>query len=176
MTVIRWTTTHNASTMALKRCAIHNNTCVRVFTNTHRRSVVDLRQASEDLTELVTLEPDKPFILHPHEFVLGITHERVGLPVLGLRRDALGHGRVRGANGLPVAEVPGLQLLDRDAMEDAPRDASRGAVTLHEARCLGHAVELSLELDAVVIITVHHDQDPGVIAKPRIRRAPPRYR
>jgi dCTP deaminase len=53
---------------------------IRVFTNTHRRSVVDLRQPSEDLTELVTLEPDKPFILHPHEFVLGITSERVGLP------------------------------------------------------------------------------------------------
>jgi dCTP deaminase len=53
---------------------------IRVFTNTHRRSVVDLRQASEDLTELVALEPGKPFILHPHEFVLGITEERVGLP------------------------------------------------------------------------------------------------
>jgi dCTP deaminase len=53
---------------------------IRVFTNTHRRSVVDLRQPSEDLTELVALEPERPFILHPHEFVLGITHERVGLP------------------------------------------------------------------------------------------------
>jgi dCTP deaminase len=53
---------------------------IRVFTSTHRRSVVDLRQPSEDLTELVTLEPERPFILHPHEFVLGITHERVGLP------------------------------------------------------------------------------------------------
>ena len=53
---------------------------IRVFTNTHRRSVVDLRQPSEDLTELVALEPERPFILHPHEFVLGITQERVGLP------------------------------------------------------------------------------------------------
>ena len=53
---------------------------IRVFTNTHKRAVVDLRHPSEDLTELVTLEPGKPFILHPHEFVLGITHERVGLP------------------------------------------------------------------------------------------------
>lgn len=53
---------------------------IRVFTNTHKHSVVDLRRASEDLTELVALKPDEPFILHPHEFVLGITHERVGLP------------------------------------------------------------------------------------------------
>ena len=53
---------------------------IRVFANTHKHSVVDLRRASEDLTELVTLKPDEPFILHPHEFVLGITLERVGLP------------------------------------------------------------------------------------------------
>ena len=53
---------------------------IRVFNNTHRYSLVDLRKPSEDLTDLVTLEPDRPFILHPHEFVLGITHERIRLP------------------------------------------------------------------------------------------------
>src|SRR5205823_3773440 len=53
---------------------------VRVFTNNHRHAVVDLRRPTDDLTELVTLEPDEPFILHPHEFVLGITHERIALP------------------------------------------------------------------------------------------------
>jgi dCTP deaminase len=34
----------------------------------------------EDLTELVTTEGDGPFILHPGEFVLGTTIERVELP------------------------------------------------------------------------------------------------
>jgi dCTP deaminase len=34
----------------------------------------------EDLTELVTMEGDEPFILHPGEFVLGQTLERVSLP------------------------------------------------------------------------------------------------
>jgi len=53
---------------------------IRVFANNHRHTLVDLRKPSEDLTALVTLEPGKPFILHPHEFVLGITHERIGLP------------------------------------------------------------------------------------------------
>jgi len=53
---------------------------IRVFASTHRHSVVDLRAPSEDLTELVTLEGGQPFILHPHEFVLGITAERVRLP------------------------------------------------------------------------------------------------
>lgn len=53
---------------------------IRVFANNHRHGLVDLRQPLEDLTELVTLEPGKPFILHPQEFVLGITHERITLP------------------------------------------------------------------------------------------------
>jgi dCTP deaminase len=53
---------------------------VRVFSNNHKYALVDLRQPLEELTELVTIEPDRPFILHPHEFVLGITHELVGLP------------------------------------------------------------------------------------------------
>lgn len=53
---------------------------IRVFANTHRRTVVDLRRPAEDLTELVELAPDVPFILHPHEFVLGITHEHIALP------------------------------------------------------------------------------------------------
>ena len=34
----------------------------------------------EDLTELVTVDGDEPFILHPGEFVLGQTLERVRLP------------------------------------------------------------------------------------------------
>ncbi len=34
----------------------------------------------EELTELVTTEEDEPFILHPGEFVLGQTLERVTVP------------------------------------------------------------------------------------------------
>jgi dCTP deaminase len=34
----------------------------------------------EDLTSLVTVEDDAPFVLHPGEFVLGQTLERVRLP------------------------------------------------------------------------------------------------
>jgi dCTP deaminase len=34
----------------------------------------------EDLTELVEIDDDEPFILHPGEFVLGSTLERVTLP------------------------------------------------------------------------------------------------
>jgi dCTP deaminase len=51
----------------------------RVFHNA-RHPFIDVRQAMDDLTELVEVEGDAPFILHPGEFVLGQTLERVRLP------------------------------------------------------------------------------------------------
>jgi dCTP deaminase len=51
----------------------------RVFHNA-RRPFIDVREPMEDLTELVEVFDDRPFILHPGEFVLGQTLERVGLP------------------------------------------------------------------------------------------------
>jgi dCTP deaminase len=51
----------------------------RVFHNA-RHPYIDVKQPMEDLTELVTMEGDEPFILHPGEFVLGQTLERVTLP------------------------------------------------------------------------------------------------
>ncbi len=50
----------------------------RVFRN-NRQPFVDVRQPSEDLTELVEVDGDEPFILHPGEFVLGTTLERIAL-------------------------------------------------------------------------------------------------
>jgi dCTP deaminase len=51
----------------------------RVFHNS-RYPYIDVRQPMDDLTELVVKENDEPFILHPGEFVLGQTLERVTLP------------------------------------------------------------------------------------------------
>jgi dCTP deaminase len=51
----------------------------RVFHNA-RRPFIDVREPMEDLTELVEVSDDAPFILHPGEFVLGQTLERVRLP------------------------------------------------------------------------------------------------
>lgn len=50
-----------------------------VFRNS-RRPYIDVRQSQEDLMEMVAIEGDTPFILHPGEFVLGSTIERVTLP------------------------------------------------------------------------------------------------
>ena len=51
----------------------------RVFRNS-RYPYIDVKLPMEDLTELVTVADDEPFILHPGEFVLGVVAERVGLP------------------------------------------------------------------------------------------------
>jgi dCTP deaminase len=51
----------------------------RVFHNA-RYTYIDVRQPMDDLTELVEITDDEPFILHPGEFVLGQTLERVTLP------------------------------------------------------------------------------------------------
>jgi len=51
----------------------------RVFRN-HTMQVIDVKQDQEELTELVEIEGDGAFILHPGEFVLGSTAERVTLP------------------------------------------------------------------------------------------------
>jgi dCTP deaminase len=50
----------------------------RVFRNS-RYPYIDVKAEQEDLTELVEIDDD-PFILHPGEFVLGSTLERVRLP------------------------------------------------------------------------------------------------
>jgi dCTP deaminase len=51
----------------------------RVFHN-QRYPYIDVRQPMDDLTELVEMPDDEPFILHPGEFVLGQTLERIKLP------------------------------------------------------------------------------------------------
>jgi dCTP deaminase len=51
----------------------------RVFHNA-RYPYIDVREPMDDLTELVEVEGERPFILHPGEFVLGQTLEHVTLP------------------------------------------------------------------------------------------------
>ena len=51
----------------------------RVFHN-NRYPFIDVKQEQEDLTDLVEIDHDTPFMLHPGEFVLGSTLERVRLP------------------------------------------------------------------------------------------------
>ena len=58
---------------------LHVDRGFRVFANS-RYPYIDVRREMPDLTELVEVGDDDPFILHPGEFVLGATLERVRVP------------------------------------------------------------------------------------------------
>jgi dCTP deaminase len=58
---------------------LHVDRYFRVFRN-DTTPFIDPKQHQEDLTELVEVGEDGAFILHPGEFVLGSTLERVALP------------------------------------------------------------------------------------------------
>ncbi len=51
----------------------------RLFDN-HKYPVIDPAEDQPDLTRLVDVPADEPFVLHPGDFVLGSTFEQVTLP------------------------------------------------------------------------------------------------
>ncbi|HUZ19268.1 MAG TPA: dCTP deaminase [Acidimicrobiales bacterium] len=58
---------------------LHVDRYFRVFRN-HTQRVIDVKENQEELSELVEVVGEEALILHPGEFVLGATAERVALP------------------------------------------------------------------------------------------------
>jgi len=58
---------------------LHIDRYFRVFRN-HTMGHIDVKKNLEELTELVEIAEEDTFMLHPGEFVLGSTLERVSLP------------------------------------------------------------------------------------------------
>lgn len=58
---------------------VHLDKQILVFRNS-RRPFIDIREDMSDLTEMEEVDDDRPFMLHPGEFVLGSTLERIELP------------------------------------------------------------------------------------------------
>jgi dCTP deaminase len=58
---------------------LHLDRSFRVFRN-NRYPFIDVRSPQPDLTEMLKVADEEPFILHPGEFVLGQTLEWVELP------------------------------------------------------------------------------------------------
>lgn len=58
---------------------LHLDKSILVFRNSSK-PYIDVREDMTDLTERQEIPADKPFILHPGEFVLGGTMERIELP------------------------------------------------------------------------------------------------
>src|SRR5215207_1236053 len=51
----------------------------RLFDN-HKYPFIDPAADQPDLTHLIDVAPEEPFILHPGEFALGSTYEQITLP------------------------------------------------------------------------------------------------
>ena len=119
----------------------------RVFHNA-RYAFIDVKEPQEDLTELVEIDEERPFILHPGEFVLGSTLERIRLPddlvarlegkssprpagpadPLDRRLHRPGLGRPRHARALERRQPPDHDLLrdeDRPALVHAAHRSRR---------------------------------------------------
>lgn len=58
---------------------IHLDRTFRVFRTGHT-AFIDVRQPTDDLTEVVEIDPDTPFFIQPGEFVLATTRETLTLP------------------------------------------------------------------------------------------------
>jgi dCTP deaminase len=58
---------------------LHLDALFRVFKN-HTLGHIDVKRRLDDLTELVEIPDGEAFMLHPGEFVLGSTSERVAIP------------------------------------------------------------------------------------------------
>src|SRR6266568_2090982 len=81
----------------------------RVFNNS-RYPYIDVREPMENLTELVTVEDEEPFVLHPGEFVLGQTLERSNLATLPI---TIYHG-------MPIGQISFMRM-------DGPVEHAYGA-------------------------------------------------
>ena len=91
-----------------------------VFRNT-KRAFIDVKQPADDLMEMIEVGPEEPMFLHPHEFVLGNTVERVRMPddlVARLEgRSSLGRLGIVIHSSLPYDEP--VLLLDQCGMLEA---------------------------------------------------------
>lgn len=59
---------------------VHLDRKLLVFKTWRNPFYIDVKQDSEDLTDMVEIEGDNPFYLHPGEFVLASTLEDITLP------------------------------------------------------------------------------------------------
>ena len=100
---------------------LHVDRYFRVFRN-DTTPYIDPKQHQEDLTELVEVGDEGAFILHPGEFVLGSTLERVALPddlVARLEGKSLAwpsraaHPQHRGLRRRGLGRAPHARALER---------------------------------------------------------------
>src|SRR3989338_7138607 len=84
---------------------VHLSSKFLIF-NRVQHAVIDVREKQENLMRMVEVKENEPFILHPGEFVLGSTIERVRMP----RNIA---GRIEGKSSLGRLEIGRASCRER---------------------------------------------------------------
>ena len=79
--------------------------------------------------------------------------------------DAGRNSRIGLAHRLPIAEIPRLQFLNRNAADRLPSPAL-GSRSCKQTCFSGRSFEFILELAAVVVVSVDHDNNSPVIWQP----------
>ena len=136
---------------------LHVDRYFRVFRN-DTTPYIDPKQHQEDLTELVEVGDGGAFILHPGEFVLGSTLERVALPddlVARLEgKSSLGRLGLLIHSSLPASET--VMVLDDGVLRPRPV----GEVVRKQLQ--GYVVGFDPDTFAV-----GYPRDHGVVRRPR---------
>jgi dCTP deaminase len=70
---------HDAAMVQPSSVDVRLDRYFRLFDN-HKYPYIDPAEDQPELTRLIEVKPDEPFILHPGEFALGSTYEQVTLP------------------------------------------------------------------------------------------------
>ena len=96
---------------------LHPDRNILDFANS-RRPYTGVKDGLEDLTQMVEIQEDSPFILHPGEFVLGSTLENVELP-------AELPARLEGKNSLGRTGLVIHSTAGRFHQDFAPQDPAR---------------------------------------------------
>ena len=97
----------------------------RLFDN-HKYAFIDPAQDQPELTHLVEVDGDQPFILHPGEFALGSTFERVTLPddVAARLEGKSSLGRL----GLLIDQGGADRVVDREVLAEILHGSSFRAI------------------------------------------------
>ncbi len=121
---------------------LHVDRWFRLFRN-HTTRVIDVKENQEDLTELVEVKDGDSLVLHPGEFVLGATSERVALPYdlvgrlegkssLG-RLGLLIHSSLPGTEPVLVCQGDSVQVWD---IEEVVQEKLEGSVLAFDPETL----------------------------------------
>jgi hypothetical protein len=96
----------------------------------------------------------------------GPSENRVGITETALVRDSLIDARIGFANGVPIAEKPSFQFLDRDPIHNLVHSPPR-ATACREPCALRIPLQSLLQRVAIVVISIHNNDNSVVIRQPR---------